>query len=183
MLLAARPAGAEDAFKWALTVSAGRYTDQYLYEDVLRQHALVFENTWLMNVALAHPFSVGARHQWELEGQVDKYAGQQQHWELNGLILWRWTDFPWNRWLRTTAAIGDGVSYATVVPPLELASNTNTGSQRVLNYFLIETTFAPPQARNWALVVRVHHRSGILGLYGGVHGGSNVISVGTKFLF
>lgn len=174
---AARAASVPDA----LTLYAGKYTDQRLAEDVLGNRALHFEQSWIVAGAWAHTFSESKNHGWELEGQVVKHMGLQTHWEFNGLVIWRWTNFPWNRYLKTTIAVGDGLSYATVVPPLELASHTNTGATRLLDYFLLETTFAPPWADNWALVTRVHHRSGAKGLFDGVHGGSNVIAVGIKF--
>lgn len=183
-LLSAIPAtAAENTGQWLLTAYVGRYTDQHLYEDILGQRSLHFEDAWLFDAALAKPFSCGPSHCWEAEGQVGKYAGAQTQWEFNGLAIWRWTDFPWNAHLATTAALGDGLSYDTVVPPLELASHTNEGARRLLNYFLIETTFAPPWAEDWSLVVRVHHRSGVFGFLGGVHGGSNDIGVGLKWAF
>lgn len=183
MFLSLAPfAATADSAPWLLTVTVGRYTDQH-YEDILAQTPLVFEPARLVNVALARPFAAGQRHRWEIEAQAGKYYGAQHHWEFDGVVIWRWTDFPWNRWLVTTAAVGDGLSYASVVPPLELASHTNRGAARLLNYTLIETTFAPPQARHWSLVVRVHHRSGLYGTFGGVHGGSTVIAVGVKFAF
>ena len=52
---------------------------------------------------------------------------------------------------------------------------------RLLNYILGEMTVAPPQVKDWSLVVRVHHRSGVFGLFDGVEGGSNVIGAGVKF--
>lgn len=168
---------------WLLTLYAGRYTDQRLLEDVLGQNALHFEQDWLLAAALARPVYTGDCHDWEIEGQLAKHAGEQTHWETNGLVIYRWTCFPWNGFLRTSAAIGDGLSYATAVPSLELASHTNVGAQRLLNYLLIETTFAPAWAKDWSLVVRIHHRSGIFGLFGGVHGGSEVIAVGVKITF
>lgn len=175
-------ARADEPSPWYLSLYAGRYSDQHLYEDILGQKPLRFENAWLVTAAVTHPISAGPRHRWEVEAQAGKYAGAQTEWEFNGLVIWRWSDFPWNRRLATTAALGEGMSYDTEIPPLELASHTNTGTQRVLNYFMLEATFGPPDA-DWALLMRVHHRSGVFGLYGGVHGGSNVIAVGVKIGF
>lgn len=164
----------------SLTLYTGKYTDQRLAEDILGNRALHFENSWIVAGAWARTFSESENHRWEIEGQVVKHMGRQTHWEFNGLVIWRWTEFPWNAYLKTTVAVGDGLSYATEVPPLELESHTNTGAARLLDYFVLETTFAPPWADNWALVTRVHHRSGVKGLFGDVHGGSNIIAVGIK---
>ena len=75
------------------------------------------------------------------------------------------------------------MSYASEVPLLEDLSELETGSTRLLNYLLIEATFAPPKEEHWALVFRIHHRSGIFGVFDDVSGGSNVIALGIKYTF
>lgn len=168
---------------YALTVYAGRYSDDRL-GAVLVSKPIDFEDSWFAAAALSRAFAfTSPSHQWEIEGQIGRHFRGQSHEEFNLLAIWRWQHFPWNHRLRTTAAIGDGLSWATRVPPLEEASDTNVGATRLLNYILIEFTFAPPQAVNWSLAVRVHHRSGVYGLFDGVEGGSNVIAAGIKWHF
>ncbi len=45
----------------------------------------------------------------ELEAQVDKYFGDQDHWEFNlPIIVFRWHRFPWDRYVATSFAWGIG---------------------------------------------------------------------------
>ena len=117
----------------------------------------------------------------ELEGQGVKHMGNQHHWEFNGLVTVRWLTFPWNRYIGTTLAIGDGLSYATRTPNLEKELHDKTS--RFLNYLMLELTFALPETPAWSLVVRLHHRSGILGLFNDVEGASNALGMGLKYKF
>lgn len=142
-----------------------------------------FMDAYLLVMAGTKAFRMdNPAHQWEIEGQLAKHFRAQRHWELNILAIYRWKRFPWHERLPTTLAIGDGLSYATDVPPLEAASTTNEGAGRLLNYILVEMTVAPPQVKSWSFIVRVHHRSGVYGLFDGVEGGSNVIGAGIKVL-
>ncbi len=168
---------------YALTVYAGRYSDDRL-GAVLVSKPIDFEDSWFAAAALSRAFAFDSpSHQWEIEGQIGRHFRGQTHGEFNLLAIWRWQRFPWNHRLRTTVAIGDGLSWATRVPPLEEASDTNVGATRLLNYILVEFTFSPPQVSDWSLAVRVHHRSGVYGLFDGVEGGSNVIAAGIKRYF
>lgn len=166
-----------------LTFYSGRYTDDKL-GHVLVNKPITFERSALAVAALSrvYPFE-SDKHQWELEGQIGKHYRAQTHWEFNALAIYRWNRFPWDHFLKTTVAIGDGVSLATEVPPLEASSPSNEGARRLMNYILVETTFAPPGASSWSLVARVHHRSGVYGLFGDVRGGSNIIAVGIKMKY
>lgn len=179
-LLCIGQAGATDKH---LTLYVGKYSDDRL-GDVLVSKPIDYLDSYIATVALGRAFAFdNPGHQWEWETQLVKHVGRQHHWELNALLIYRWQRFPWRRVLRTTLAIGDGLSYASDVPPLEAASHTNEGATRLLNYILVEMTAAPPQVTDWSLVLRVHHRSGVYGLFDDVEGGSNVIGIGIKFHF
>ncbi|ALP51943.1 hypothetical protein Tel_01650 [Candidatus Tenderia electrophaga] len=166
-----------------MALYVGKYSDDRL-GDVLVSKPIDYLDSYMVTVALGRAFAFASpSHQWEWEAQLVKHFSRQHHWELNALVIYRWQRFPWHRVLRTTLALGDGLSYASEVPPLEAASHTNEGATRLLNYILVEMTAAPPQVTDWSLVVRVHHRSGVYGLFDDVEGGSNVIGVGIKFHF
>lgn len=172
-----------DSPSHSLTLYAGKYSDDTL-GDILVNKPITFENAWLGVAALARIFPLlSPSHQWEVEGQLGHHFVEQTHWEMNLVAIYRWKRFPWNHYLDTTIALGDGLSYATEVPPLELSSPSNEGATRLLNYIVVETTFAPPWAKSWSLVTRVHHRSGIFGMFNDVDGGSNIVAVGIKFLY
>ncbi len=169
----------------ALTVYAGAYSDNSLPEEILPLREIQLEESSLVAVAYAEPFhrfwDDHGRWEWEVQGA--KHWGGQTHWELNALLALRWRSFPWNQTVRTSFALGDGLSWASEVPALELSSHTNEGATQLLNYLLLEWTFGLPSAPDWDLALRIHHRSGIFGLFDGVDGGSNVLALGLKYRF
>lgn len=123
------------------------------------------------------------RLSWEAEGQLVQHFGRQNHQEFNILLNARWNRFPWDQWVDTSAALGWGQSFASAVPELEPRSGRDEESTRLLNYLLVELDFAPPSRPEWGLVLRLHHRSGIFGLYNGVNGGSNYVGAGLRYAF
>jgi hypothetical protein len=52
----------------------------------------------------------------ELEGQIVKQTEGQHHWEFNALMVARWLHFPWNDIIKTSFAVGEGLSLATETP-------------------------------------------------------------------
>lgn len=126
----------------------------------------------------------------ELEAGAAKRFGDMQAFEFWGAIYARWTEFPWNHYLKTTLAISTGLSYATEIEELELIRGKSTESgSRLLHYLSPEVTFALPSMQNLELVLRYHHRSGGAGLFGGlsifndVSGGANHGTVGLRYRF
>ena len=117
---------------------------------------------------------------WEVEAQALKHFGEQTNWEFTGSVNLRWVVFPWNKHVETTAAVGVGLSWATEIPALEKADPANSDNSQLLNYILCEVTFAVPES-SWSLVTRIHHRSGVWGLFG--HSGSNVLEAGIRYRF
>lgn len=116
----------------------------------------------------------------ELEVQVGKYFGDQDHWEFNLPILGiRWHRFPWDHRVATSLAWGIGPSYATEVPPVE--RETNDSSSRWLIYWFGELTLGPPAA-DWELLLRLHHRSDGFGTVAD-DGGSNALCAGVRCRF
>ena len=59
----------------------------------------------------------------EAEGQIVKHWGIQDHFEFNALFILRWLSFPWDEYLDTSFAVGDGISYATKYPEIEEGKN------------------------------------------------------------
>ncbi len=102
-------------------------------------------------------------------------------YEFDPYLAFRWVNFPWNKYVNTSLAIGEGVSYATSYISLEKKDGEYT--KRFLNYLMLEATFAHPCFPRLQLMVRIHHRSGVYGLYHAKNAGSNVVGLGIKFLF
>jgi len=119
--------------------------------------------------------------QLESEGQIVKHWGYQDHIEFNGLLVFRWLAFPWDRYLDTSFAVGEGLSYATDDPKLEIEKHDRTA--RLLNYLMFEIAADMPRQPRWTIFVRIHHRSGVFGLFDGISGGSNVVGAGLRYAF
>jgi hypothetical protein len=122
------------------------------------------------------------RLNFELEAQVGQHFGKQKHAEINPIVfIARWRDFPWNESLCTTFAIGDGLSIATETPRLERKRRKKHG--KALNYVMAELTLSLPEIPQWAFVARYHHRSGMFGVFHGVHDASTAFAAGLKYWF
>ncbi len=102
-------------------------------------------------------------------------------YEFDPYMIFRWANFPWNKYLNTSFALAEGVSYVTSVPAVEKKDNDNT--KRFLNYLIVELTFAAAEFPRLQLVARIHHRSGAFGLYHAGNTGSNDLGLGLRYLF
>lgn len=166
---------------WALTLYGAIGTDGGI-EDFPGFQA-DFNDAYMAAAALSREL-----YQWrnlaalEVEGQVAQHFGMQGHAEANFLLVGRWQAFPWNSVARTSVAVGEGISYASSVPQIERERSPNKTS-RLLNYLMIELEVAPPDEEHWSFVTRIHHRSGVFGLYDGVSRGSNLLGAGLKYRF
>jgi hypothetical protein len=163
---------------WYATVVGGVYSGSRLVEIPM---GLDLKDSYTFGLSVSKQFAEWTRYmRWEGELQVFKHFGEQEHWEFTGSVNLRWVVFPWNKYVETTAAIGEGGSWATEIPALERAAASNKNSEQLLNYILLEATFAVPDTR-WSLVTRIHHRSGVWGLLG--DNGSNIIETGIRYRF
>ena len=175
-VLFARPADAETF----LTAFGGMASKGDIWETMGFQ-AGAFES-YLAGLALARTLGRhGEWARWEAEVQGVKHMGMQTHLEGVGLVLLRWRAFPWGRYLATTLAVGDGLSYCSREPEVEIRRQGR--STRLLNYLLFEITVAPPGDERWSLSLRQHHRSGIFGTFDGMHGGSDFWVAGVRRAF
>lgn len=119
----------------------------------------------------------------QLAGNAAVRVGSNEHtiYEFNPYLAFRWENLPWNQYVNSSLAIGEGISYDTSVSSLEKKSNENT--KRLLNYLMLEATFAPPRYPQLQFVARIHHRSGAYGLYHAGNTGSNDVGLGIRYLF
>lgn len=119
----------------------------------------------------------------QLAGNATVRTGSNESriYEFEPYVTFRWANFPWNPYVNTSLALGEGVSYASSVPAIEKKDNSNT--KRLLNYLMFEATFAPSSYPQLQFVARIHHRSGAYGLYRAGNTGSNDIGIGIRYLF
>jgi hypothetical protein len=165
--------------KWFLTVYGGAHAQDDI-GDVFSFKAKFEDNDYIAVAALAREFWHYKKFiSFEVEGQIGKHFNNDTFWEFNGLIIGRWHAFPWNKYVDTSFAVGDGLSYYTEVSKVEKEDDED--AQKTLNYLMFELALGLPQYPRWDLVLRIHHRSSIFGLYGA--GGSNYVCGGFKFSF
>jgi hypothetical protein len=117
----------------------------------------------------------------EIEGQVGKHFGIQNHWELNAVPVVRWLRFPWDGYVDTSLAVGAGVSYALETPEIEAVGVTDT--PQLLGYLMFEIAASLPTMPDWFFVARLHHRSGANGLFGDRLDASNAVGLGIRYGF
>lgn len=164
---------------YALTVYGGRVTED-TWQESLSPNVKFFD-AYILVGALAwtwkRPYDGDLTL--EIEGQVAKYFGEQEHVEFNFAVAGRWHKFRWDNVVDTSFAFGLGPSWATEVPKVELMIHDTT--QQFLIYWFTEITLGPPDT-NWTIVFRLHHRSKAFGLIA-EEGRSNTLAAGLKFLF
>ena len=127
-------------------------------------------------------FSFWRYFTFELEGQVIRHYRKQEHWEYNGLFMIRFHPFLLDPTIDIEFAAGEGLSYATHTPTIEVEQHPDASS-RFLNYLVFEVAFTHVQYREWTLVTRIHHRSGAFRLFNGTRGGSNFLALGLRYHF
>ena len=166
-------------YKWFFTFYGGAYTQSELEDDLVFDLHFA-DDTYIIVGALA-------RELWryedfisfEVEGQLGKYFGQEHQGQINGLIIARWLKFPWDKYVDTSFAVGDGLSYNTHTSDVEKDDDEDAG--RWLNYLMFEVTLGLPKYPRWDFVYRIHHRSSVRGRIGA--GASNFVTVGFKYAF
>jgi len=164
---------------WSITVYGGAHWRDRLL-DIFRFQATFPDDTYIAAIALGK--ELWRYEDWiglEAEGQVAKHFGTMDHWEFNTLLILRWHPFPWDKYIDTSFAVGDGISYATGVPVVE----KDPDAGHTMNYLLYELTFGLPEYPDWAFVIRVHHRSSIFGVINNDYGASNFLCAGIKYYF
>jgi len=165
--------------KWFLTVYGGAHAQDDI-ADVFAFKAKFEDNDHIAVAALAREFWHYEKYiSFEVEGQIGKHFNNDTFWEFNGLIIGRWHAFPWNKYVDTSFAVGDGLSCYTQISKVE--EDDDDDAQKTLNYLMFELALGLPQYPRWDMVMRIHHRSSIFGLYGA--GGSNYVCGGIKFSF
>lgn len=176
------PSSPKAAEKWFVSIYTGQYSNTALNEIVRLNTDFESSNVYVLSVGKelgVYKDVLG----YELEGQVATHSGEQSHQEVNGAFTLRWLSFPWNRYLLTSFAFGNGLSYATSEPELEIREGDEHETNQLLYYILVELAFSLPQQPDWALFVRIHHRSSVFGLIDNITTGSNFVGLGLRYRF
>ena len=80
--------------------------------------------------------------------------------DYNAGLLLRWRDWPWNRHLYTTFAIGVGASYSSKVWTADRQRHANEERAHLKFWMPIELTFALPRSPQHQLTLFIDHQSG-----------------------
>ncbi|MGD8370034.1 MAG: hypothetical protein PVI19_00680, partial [Syntrophobacterales bacterium] len=165
---------------WSITLYGAKLSTSSLGQVLILEAE--YKDSYLVDLALSRRFASYKKYlDFEAEGQVAKHFGDQDHWEFVALVVVRWLPFPWDRYVDTSFAAGNGLSYASETPKLEDQKYDDTS--QLLNYLMFELAFSLPRIPSWSFVVRIHHRSGVLGLFNDVKGASNALGLGIKYSF
>jgi hypothetical protein len=119
----------------------------------------------------------------EAEVGISGRFGQEELGELWTALYLRYDGFPWNDVVYSTLGVNTGLSMLTEKSEFEEGRDDEGKSARLLHYLAPEITLADPDNKNLELVLRLHHRSGAIGLFDGVVSGSTFISSGVRLRF
>jgi hypothetical protein len=176
--LGQRNAAAEG--KWFVCLYGGQVTDGSIGDAFTPQDD--YKNSYLGAFVFGKEFWTYKDYiGMEAEGQIVKHWELQDHFEFNALLVIRWLPFPWDDHVDTSFALGNGISYATEDPEIEEQAHDNVS--KILHYLMLELSFLLPNQAHWNVFVRLHHRSGVFGLYNGVSGASNALGAGVRYTF
>lgn len=179
--------GNEAEKPWSIVAYSGMYTSRTFGKTVFGFPGDL-ENNYLHALGLNRRLVSRPRHfTWEGEVLFAKHhgrheKGRQSYEEYVACLLLRYHRFPWDRHVNTTIAFGEGLSYTSELSRRE-EQYASGETRKLLNYLAVEVGFALPGHPDWSLVYRIHHRSGIFGLMGGLKGVSDYYSLGIRFSF
>lgn len=172
----------------AVTVFAGQLVKTPMYEIFVTKHKMPWDWDWRSS------YFVGAAASREIV-RFDRFAaveaevgvgkrfgflGEEEVW---GAAYFRWKEFPWNGYVRTTVAASIGLNYASDVPVFEKLRTNGPGS-KLLHYLSPELTLGLPAYPDVDLVIRFHHRSGgRLAFFNHTDGGAQYGTAGLRLRF
>ena len=168
--------------KWFASLYVGQFSNTALNEIVRFNTRLESSEVYVLSLGkelTRYKDKLGI----EVEGQVGAHSGEQNHMEINAALTLRWHPFPWDRYVDTSLAFGNGISYAFEDPPLEIREADDEKTSKTLYYILVELAFSVPQRPQWDLFVRIHHRSSVFGLINGLFAASNFVGMGVRYHF
>ncbi len=114
---------------------------------------------------------------WGRLGDID-----QDFQEIAASVNLRY-DFPEYVPAANSISFGNGLSLTSTESKFEENLTIGDETRALLWYMMLEIDFDLPGTDKWKALCRIHHRSGVYGLFGGVDGGSNYITMGLRYMF
>lgn len=173
--------------KWSITLFNGIYTNRTIGEASFNIPGN-FESNYIHGLSISREFWKTEKHfSFEWEAMFAKHhgkhkTGNQNYEEYILAFLVRYHTFPWDHIVDTSFAVGEGLSWTSEIPERE-SQRGDQESQRLLNYLAFEFAFTLPRYPKASLVYRIHHRSGVFGLFGGMRGASDFYMLGLRYNF
>lgn len=186
------PGSINTDYRWSVMGAYGRMTDQILLKVLTARYSLT----------KAHLYSIEGTYQLAPDNLIRRFfqpllstveAGVNvtyqddpngSIYELNPFLMARWQHLPWDNYITTTFGFGEGFSLLSRLPYREIRNaNKAKNDRKFLNLLLFEVTAALPSHPNYQLVYRIHHRSGVFGLYSPGIVGSTAVEVGFRVRF
>lgn len=179
--------------EWAVTIMGGVVNETSFGKILYAPWTSDFSDTQLLSGAISkriHEFSEDSLiapywflgPDWFIDWEVGagQRFGNSNASEFWTALFLNYDGFPWPETVYMTVGTSIGVNYATSISDLEERKSGNDRGNKLLHYFAPEITFADPNNKDLAVVVRWHHRSGFFGLFDGVKGGSTFLSIGIR---
>lgn len=199
VLAAASPATGGDWIEWrpwrgpcagdcATAVYAGWYVDNSMGQVLVTGPETPFtwdyDGDYLVATALSRRVATLWGHvDVEPEVGLGQRWGEQDQTEVWAAFFFRWRGFPWDSHLVTTAAVSTGVNLASSVSEKEKDRAKDGEGDALMHFFAPEITFALPQAPQYELLFRFHHRSGVFGVISDAWGGAQYGTIGIRIRF
>ena len=119
----------------------------------------------------------------ELEGQATRHWGLQNNGEVHAALALRTQDFNPFLDFGFNLAYADGISHSLGTPTYEDGpGGGKTGSRYSTQHYIgIEIALGWLTAPEWQVVGRIHHRSGIWGIFAPQGVGSNFFALGVRW--
>ncbi|MDP2470504.1 MAG: hypothetical protein Q8W45_08545 [Candidatus Palauibacterales bacterium] len=187
----ANPNDRLDATAWSIMASKGWSNYQTLGRTVRFIFDYAGEDVYALDVAYTISPETGFggffdRHlaaRFQVAGKLSARAQESRDWipEFSAYFALRWRRLPWNHVVATSLAIGEGLSIVGAIPEVEILTTERGGTNNLLNYLMLEATFALPSQPRVQLVSRIDHRSGMFGVFNdAVESGSNTVALGIR---
>ncbi len=178
-------AAVEPERRWSVTGFTGISVDDATLGQTIGEpwSRTLAEDTFL---GLAGSYRVVRFRRWftlDVELGAGARLGQTDAAEGWTALFLRFDGFSWRDRLYTTVGVSTGLNVISRLPREETGPPWDPKPNRshLLHYFSPEIAVALPHRRQYELVLRVHHRSGVYGAFNGLRGGSDAIAIGYRY--
>lgn len=167
--------------KWWWTLFTGVAAKTYATEMARGKFDL--GGTYIVGAAIGREYgSLGDWFRLEWEAGASFQFGKEEIGDLRFYPLTvRFKSFPWNDYVVTSFAMGYGISWMTDTSRYERRDDIKTAKANAALF--AELTFAMPERPDWALMLRLHHRSPIFGLLEDRGDSTDFLTIGLKHRF